>query len=1190
MTIKSFAQISRRLLMDGVYQKLLFWGFDEQGAVVSEPDKIQGGFVLRGEAYEDPTAPVLWQALKKAIATKGLEVVVEEAAYTWFNRIMAIKILSKNGFEEGLLDPVDGMPNTPKMIQKARQGARSYLNEAEEGRVQRIINDFSKDQELFTLLLTGYCHSNKTLSNIFGRLDDYTELLLPDNMLQEGGFLHFLNTSEAISDEEYKKVELIGWLYQFYISERKDEVFAAIKKNKKAEAKDIPAATQIFTPNWIVKYMVENTAGKIWLDKNPDSSLKAEMKYLVTNEQDGQGKSIISDVEELTLIDPACGSGHILVEGFDLLYKMYQEEFYSPEEAVEKILTKNLFGLDLDDRAAQLATFAILLKASKVYRDVWSKGWKPQVYAMPENNTFQRIELQDFLGEKGFNYLDQLEDALRLMKQSKNLGSIMKLKLSDEARTFIEQRFTQLQSSGFKEMNEELVLDKIKTFIPVLLLLTKKYASVVANPPYMGQKSMNGELKQYVNAQYVLGKSDLCTVFVEYFPTITLPNGRFSYIIPPSWLFLSSLEKLREHLLENCTMDSLLHLSRGVFGADFGSVANVMINDKPNSATTGAYYRLVERTFQEFHHYHLQDLFEKSLAFPQFRFAFSQYSKDITSVNHSETGKKIVYQAIPQSDFSKIPGSPIAYWVSNELINSFESGSSFNSEVELTGSQHITANNNKFLRYSWEVSNKKILEKEWVIYCKGGSFRRWYGNTELVLDWSRDAQVYYKTNPTSNYLQEKYQFRKGITWSDITANKLSFRLNDSWIFDKKGPTFFIDDNWFLYALALANSAVVQLFSKVLNPTLSFQVRDLKGTPFIKSENRKRVIDNASFESLTITRNDWNSREISWDFEKSPLLNTASSFYNSYLRWQEDVSAEFFQLHENEEELNRIFIDIYGLQDELTPDVPLKDITILQEELDRKKLEELEPVFRAEGKDVIELPIDRKEVISQFISYAVGVFMGRYRLDKLGLNIAHPNPSSEELSSYDYNGQRIEIDEDAILPLMGSLGRFNDDLLNQFKILLDAIWSPETRTENMNFIQECLGKELEKFLVKDFYTYHCKKYKKKPIYWLFASKKGAFQVLVYMHRMNAFTVEKIRSNYLLEHLKYLRSEISSLEARESSLSSQESKLLQRMRKDLMECEEYDLELKDVADKQISFDLDDGVTVNHALFGSVLAKIK
>jgi hypothetical protein len=407
------------------------------------------------------------------------------------------------------------------------------------------------------------------------------------------------------------------------------------------------------------------------------------------------------------------------------------------------------------------------------------------------------------------------------------------------------------------------------------------------------------------------------------------------------------------------------------------------------------------------------------------------------------------------------------------------------------------------------------------------------------------------------------------------------------LFGNSGPVLFTYDHLINIA-ALLNSKVSLPFFEFLSPTLTYGPEQIKRLPFkVECERDIHVLATSNIE---LSRKDWNSSEISWDFEKSALLNSASSLSNSYRKWYEEVSANFFQLHRNEEELNRIFIDIYGLQDELTPDVPLKDITILQEELDRKKLEELEPVFRADGKDAIELPIDRKEVISQFISYSVGVLMGRYRLDKPGLNIAHPDPALEELSSYDYNGQRIEIDEDAILPLMGSLGRFNDDLLNQFKILLDAIWSPETRTENMNFIQEYLGKELEKFLVKDFYAYHCKKYKKKPIYWLFASKKGAFQVLVYMHRMNAFTVEKIRSNYLLEHLKYLRSEISSLEARESSLNSQESKLLQRMRKDLIECEEYDLELKDVADKQISFDLDDGVTVNHALFGSVLAKIK
>jgi len=1156
MTIKSFAQVSRRLLMDGVYQKLLFWGFDEQGAVVTEPDKIQGGFVLRGEAYDDPTAPVLWQALKKGIATKGLEVVVEEAAYTWFNRIMAIKILSKNGFEEGLLDSVDGMPNTPKMIQKARQGARSYLNEVEEGRVRRIINDFSKDQELFTLLLTGYCHSNKTLSNIFGRLDDYTELLLPDNMLQEGGFLHLLNTSDAINDEEYKKVELIGWLYQFYISERKDEVFAAIKKNKKAEAKDIPAATQIFTPNWIVKYMVENTAGKIWLDKNPNSSLKSEMKYLVTNEQDGQGKSIISDVEELTLIDPACGSGHILVEGFDLLYKMYQEEFYSPEEAVEKILTKNLFGLDLDDRAAQLATFAILLKASKVYRDVWSKGWKPHVYAMPESNTFQRIELQDFLGEKGFNYLDQLEDALRLMKQSKNLGSIMKLKLSDEARTFIEQRFTQLQSSRFKEMNEELVLDKIKTFIPVLLLLTKKYASVVANPPYMGQKSMNGELKQYVNAHYPLTKSDLFAVFMDVGLAMNVKHGLMGMINQHTWMFTSTYKELRAFLLNNNSVHSMLHLGTNTFEELKGEIvqSTAFVIERSGNTEKGTYYRLVTQN----------TIHKKELSFLE---------------------KQKIYRGVEKGSFQLINGAPIAYWLSVREFELFRNeqkiGDQFAAKVGLQ-----TGENDRFLRYWYEVCQKS--KRNYIPYNKGGEFRKWYGNLNLYVDWSNNGSEirnFKKDGKKASFIRNEIDyFSEGITWSDVSTSGTAFRyLPKNLISDTCAP-FIPEMNY--YVLGLLNSKVIAKFAPILNPTIHFNVGNYNSLPFISSIIDKAIVEDCIFQSKV----DWDSRETSWDFEKYPLLKPASSLTDSYFTWQEGVTSDFFQLLENEEELNRIFIDIYGLQDELTPDVPLKDITILQEELDRKKLEELEPIFRAEGKDAIKLPIDRKEVISQFISYAVGVFMGRYRLDKPGLNIAHPDPSLEELSSYDYNGQRIEIDEDAILPLMGSLGRFNDDLMNQFKILLDAIWSPETRTENMNFIQECLGKELEKFLVKDFYAYHCKKYKKKPIYWLFASKKGAFQVLVYMHRMNAFTVEKIRSNYLLEHLKYLRSEISSLEARESSLSNQESKLLQRMRKDLMECEEYDLELKDVADKQISFDLDDGVTVNHALFGSVLAKIK
>ena len=445
MNTKTFAQESRNLLMDGVAKKLLYWGFDTNGNVLEQPNKLSGGYTFRGEVFDDADVPQLWESLKNAVQHKGIEVVVEEAAYTWFNRMMALRIMVKNGYEQSQLENVTGMEHTPVILQKARQGHYGFLNTVEQERLKKIIGDYSKDQEAFALLLVGYCHANKTLDKVFGKLDDYTELLLPDNMLQDSGFLHLLNTTDAISDDEYQQVELIGWLYQFYISEKKDEVFASFKKNKKAEAKDIPAATQIFTPNWIVKYMVENTAGKIWLDKHPNSPLKSQMKYLVENEDDmssrAESRDLINNVEELTLIDPAAGSGHILVEGFELLYQMYMEEYYTPEEAVESILKNNLFGLDIDDRAAQLATFAILLKAAKKYRDIWHKDWLPNVYAMPEAQDFSMQEVKDFLGADGTEYAEELDAALRLMKQAKNLGSVMKLKLSEAARNFIEKRF-----------------------------------------------------------------------------------------------------------------------------------------------------------------------------------------------------------------------------------------------------------------------------------------------------------------------------------------------------------------------------------------------------------------------------------------------------------------------------------------------------------------------------------------------------------------------------------------------------------------------------------------------------------------------------------------------------------------------------------------------------------------------------
>ena len=1189
MNTKTFAQQSRTLLMEGVANKLLYWGFKADGSTNEEPNPVAGGYTFRGKVFDDETVPKLWKLLQQAIKIKGIDVIKEEAAYTWFNRMMALQIMAKNEYQDDQLAYVTGMANTPQILQKARQGQYSFLNSKEQERLKRIITDFSKEQEAFALLLVGYCHSNKMLNNVFGRLDDYTELLLPDNMLQDSGFLHLLNTTDAITDEQYKEVELIGWLYQFYISERKDEVFASFKKKKKAEAKDIPAATQIFTPNWIVKYMVQNTVGKIWLDKNPNSKIKPSLKYLVENDSDSASEPIISEVSQLTLIDPAAGSGHILVEGFDLLYQMYMEEYYTPEEAVESILKNNLFGLDIDDRAAQLATFAIILKAAKQYRDVFAKGWLPNVYSMPEYATFSNQEIIDFLGTDGTLHEEELIVALRLMEQAKNLGSVVKLSLSEEGRTFVEKRFSELKTTDFRDINTEIVYQKIKTFIPVLLILSKKYTSVVANPPYMGQVNMNGELKDYVNANYPETKSDLMTVFMEVIPNMTLDNSRFALINLPSWLFLSSFETLRTSYIENYQFDSLLHMGRGIFGIDFGSVAFSMKKEKKENPV-GSYFRLHERNFQHIRYEDIEKLFLYSNNNIKYKYDFNQYRGDegITEIPIEGTlvGQTLYYPNITQDNFKKIQDSPIAFWVTKNVLSVFENNASLVDNFDLKAGLQ-TGNNEIFLKFFWEVSKKSNRYQK---YDKGGPLRKWFGNNIYLILWDNEGEKIKETGK-GVFRNSQYYFRECISYSLTSSSSFCARYrNEGYIFDNQGSSLFSNEkniNHFI-ALALLNTTITLYLTKVLNPTMVTQVGDLSRIPYC---NKNDFIDiKIPMECVELSKNDWDSHETSFEYKESPLLNLGVNLKEAYDNWNKNVTNNFFQLHKNEEELNRIFIEIYGLQDELTSEVVLKDITILQDELKKNDLEALDENFRIHGKDALELPINRGEVISQFISYAIGLFMGRYRLDKPGLNIAHPNPTKEELASYTYNHGEVIIDQDAILPLMGKNCNFTDDVVKQFTQLLDTIWGHEQRTDNINFIQECLDKELEKFLVNDFWNYHCSMYKKTPIYWLFSSKKGAFQVLVYMHRMNEFTVEKIRANYLLEHLRYLKSEITQKEANASSLSTAEARQLDKLRSDLSECEHYDMALKNVADQQIKFDLDDGVAKNYELFETVVAKIK
>lgn len=1204
MNTKTFAQLARKILLKGVRDKLRFWGFDAKGQVQDEPQPVPGGYVFRDQAYDDPTVPPLWQSLRGAIQHKGMDAVVEEVAYTWFNRIMAIQILAKNSYEPAQLEFAKDAGRLPLILQRAQRGTYAFLNTAEKARLQRVVADLARESEAFAILLIGYCHSHTLLKTVFGSIDDYSELLLPDDILAEEGFLNLLNTTDAIADEEYRKVELIGWLYQFYISEKKDEVFAGFKKNKKAEAEDIPAATQIFTPNWIVKYMVQNTVGKIWLDLHPDSPLKANMKYLVeaspkeegsmseaavivqeTHAQQGKplslfgeqaqeystaspeepGGAIIREVAQLKLLDPASGSGHILVEGFDLLYDMYLAEHYPPEEAVESILKNNLFGLDIDKRAAQLAQFAVLLKAAAKRPEILKKGICPNIYAMPEPRPFSRQEVLDFLGKDGLAYADKLSDALHLMQQAQNLGSIMQFDLPEAGVAYIAQRWQHFQEAQDLNFHEKTLLPALSTYLPVLLILCDKYEAVVANPPYMGSGNMNGELKLYLEKKYPNSKSDLMTTFIEKSMRLNSRNAYLGIITLDSWMFLPSYKNLRRHILESAHFSTLVHIGWNCFPE--GHLYN-----------RGVVWTMRKSIDKEYKGTFV-NLSNVSALIDKHELFFKR-----NRIDHSDFHLKSINQ------LNSLPDYILGYWISPKMIDHFKLEDKVEAFFE-SGGRIKTHNNENYLRWFWEASKSKIGRKEkWILVENGGESIKWFGNKINILDWGDKARQVYESHGGLN--NPKYWNRLGVTWTLFSSKNTTFRFKeDNCEYTSGSPVVFkkkeISE---YYLLAFLNSKYAGELLKMLNPTINTTVGDIFNLPIIYNKLKVSDIEQKSKNNVEISMKDWNSRETSWDFQHSPFLNAQPNLRQAYEAWQITVTQDFFQLHANEEELNRIFIEIYGLQDELTPEVALKDITILQEELKGKDLEAIESQFRNQGAAAVALPIQKDVVMQQFLSYLVGLCMGRYRLDKPGLHIAHPGPTAEEIAPYPYNGHDVDIDEDAILPLMGTACEFPDDALHRVKHLLDVIWGADTRTDNLNFLQECLNSDLEKYLVKQFWKDHCRRYKKKPIYWLFSSPGGAFSVLVYMHRMNAFTAERIRDKYLLPHIKHLRSKVQLLESRTALLSSSEARELDSLRKNLAECETYEMHLKTVADNQIVFDLDDGVTENYKLFKGVVAEIK
>ena len=909
--LKRFATEARNILLSGVVQRLAALGFQSDGTATEKPELLGGGAVFMGEVQPEDFYHK-WMSLYQRMQSHSFREVAEEAAYTWFNRLVAIRIMVKNELIPAVLEYESDEVRIPVIVTEARQGRMPQMDEADRQKLDALLLDDALTDEQFALLIVAYCHSNPIISKCFGKIADYTELLLPSNILKNDGFIDRLNADDYISDDDYRSPELIGWLYQFYISERKDEVFA---KKGKFEADEIPAATQIFTPNWIVKYMVQNTVGRIYLDNNPYSDIKEGMKYLVESDEPTPTDAIyrFDDIHDLRVADLACGSGHILNECFDLLYQIYIEEGYNRRRAVEDIFRYNLTGVDIDTRAKQLAMFALLLKACQKDRSFADGHVLPRVLDMPKAGLPLPADTR---------LANEIEAVNKTLADADTLGSIMKFNLSPAAREWVV-------SLGEENETAQLVL-----------ALTDKYVVLVMNPPYMGGGNMNAVLSNYVKKNYPEGKADLATVFVERMPQLLQKNGRYSFIIPPSWMFLSTFEGLRKQIIEHQTIDSLLHLSRGVFGADFGASSAVIVNAESKEAY-GTYFRLIERTFQEFDQQHLRMLFEQTLADHDFKYNFKEYTKDVISLPYSEEGNRIYYPHVSQQNFEKIPGCPIGYWVNKPEI--FDNDSVLKRGF-FSGGRNKTHDNNKYVRFFWEVS---IKSDRWAKYSNAGGLRKYFGIEWEVVDWSEEAKKNYDCH--GGLLNSDYWNKEGITWNLVSSHSAAFSIkHQEFIYSSGSPTifnpFFICDH---YLLGFLNTKIAQSLLKLMNPTINTTAGDVLSLPYIQSDSGE--IESLVSQNISISRADWDSHETSWDFKENELVRLAKEglgkitatvngevamqYYSLQLLVEEYKTywtEQFLQLHANEEELNRQFIKIYGLEEELTPDVPPEEITILQQ--------------------------------------------------------------------------------------------------------------------------------------------------------------------------------------------------------------------------------------------------------------------
>ena len=1139
--LKRFAQEARRKLLEQVAAKLDFVKSSDTSELRGKTDTLN--------------------KLKREIRKHGEEAVIDKVAYTWFNRLVALRFMDANEYQPigmSVVSPRTAEHVSPEILNEAHRGNISPELKVDRTEVMSILNGIkptnNPDNEVYRILLVAACnHLSKLFPFLFERIDDYTELLLPDDLTSP--FSIVTDIYKGMSDEDCKEVEIIGWLYQFYISERKDEVFAS---KKAVQKEDIPAATQLFTPRWIVEYMVQNTVGKLWLQNRPNSKIKEVMPYYLESPSAKSDDYLkLDSVEEIKLLDPACGSGHILVYGFELLYYIYEEEGYRPDEIPELIIKNNLYGLEIDERASQLAEMALMMKARSKNHGFFKKGVKPNIITFTDFE-YDAEEVNKIFKDSNIQIPKTLHSDLELMTQATNYGSLIQPETELSELTSIRTQLEKAHNTNNVFIQSKI--DELTLAIDQLIALSQKFHCVVANPPYMGSRNMNKELSNFVKSKYPDSKADLFSSFIEralYFVPI---NGYNGLVTMESWMFLSSFEKFRKRLIENVRIHSLTHFGWHIMRIAFGTVTFILEKSKPENDFKGVYsYMEIDNINPET---------ERPYEFPK---------------------QNERYKIADQKNFEKIPGSPIGYWVSKTFINTFNYKCL---DDVLTIKQGLaTSNNNRFLKIWYEIpfnsfgkNYSSITEahkslKKWFPYNKGGGFRKWYGNQEYVISFDQENFEILK-NLGNHLPSRQLYFKQSITWGLISSSAFAPRYSPTgFVFDVGGSSGFTEDR-LNYKLGLLGSKLSLEYLHLLNPTMNYQVGDIKKIPYVEVESGE--IDEITKQCVQISSEDWDSRETSWDFKQNELIRLKSdtleeSFKNYMNYWNE----QFFQLHENEEELNRQFIEIYGLQDELTPDVPLEEITILQEETG---IEDGELVFYAD------------KVMEQFVSYAVGCMFGRYSLDKEGLILANQGETLQDyLIKVGKSEEELTFvpDKDNIIPVLDEEW-FADDIVERFNSFLKVSFGERNFRENLNFVEESLGKDIRKYFTRDFYNDHIKRYKKRPIYWMFSSPKGYFNVLIYMHRYTPDTVSRILNSYLREFINKLERQRKQQEHIEVSGSTVEQnkarKEIDRIDIMLNDCKEYEKEiLYPLATERVEIDLDDGVLVNYNKMGSAVAKV-